>query len=76
MSKSPAAPGDLSIFLNGDPYGLPAGSGLLDLLASLGLDPRIVAVERNGELVRRPDFAQTPVAAGDRFEVVHFVQGG
>jgi thiamine biosynthesis protein ThiS len=35
-----------------------------------------VAVERNGLLVPRAAFAGTRLAAGDRLEVVHFVQGG
>jgi thiamine biosynthesis protein ThiS len=68
--------GSLDIVLNGEPHRLPAGSTLLDLVAGLGRDPRTVAVERNGEIVRRADYAATPLAAGDRLEVVHFVQGG
>lgn len=64
------------IFLNGEARHLPAGSTLLDLLAGLGRDPRTVAVERNGDIVRRPDYGATVLAAGDRLEVVHFVQGG
>jgi sulfur carrier protein len=66
----------LEIVLNGEPHRLAAGSTLLDLVAGLGRDPRTVAVERNGEIVRRPDYAATVLAAGDRLEVVHFVQGG
>jgi thiamine biosynthesis protein ThiS len=69
-----AAP--LEIVLNGEPHRLPAGSTLLDLVAGLGRDPRTVAVERNGDIVRRSDYAATALAAGDRIEVVHFVQGG
>jgi sulfur carrier protein len=64
------------IVLNGESRQVPAGATLLDLLAGLGRDPRTVAVERNGEIVRRPDYGATVLAAGDRLEVVHFVQGG
>jgi len=64
------------IRLNGEPHRVPAGGTLLDLLAGLGRDPRAVAVERNGDIVPRGRFAETPVAAGDRLEIVHFVQGG
>jgi thiamine biosynthesis protein ThiS len=66
----------MDIILNGDPHQLPAGTTVLDLVASLGRDPRTVAVERNGEIVRRPDYAATVLMAEDRLEVVHFVQGG
>lgn len=66
----------LDLTLNGEPYRVPAGSSVLDLLAGLGRDPRTVAVERNGEIVRRADYGEARLAAGDRLEVVHFVQGG
>jgi thiamine biosynthesis protein ThiS len=66
----------LEIMLNGEARRLPAGATVLDLLAELGRDPRTVAVERNGEIVRRPDYGATVLAAGDHLEVVHFVQGG
>ena len=66
----------LSITLNGQARQVAAGSTVLDLLAELGRDPRTVAVERNGEIVRRPAYAATELAAGDRVEVVGFVQGG
>ncbi|HSK75883.1 MAG TPA: sulfur carrier protein ThiS [Thermoanaerobaculia bacterium] len=62
--------------LNGEPRQLPAGATVLDLLAAVGRDPRTVAVERNGEIVRRAEYGATRLGAGDRLEVVHFVQGG
>jgi thiamine biosynthesis protein ThiS len=67
---------DLDLSLNGEPHRVPAGSTVLDLLAGLGRDPRIVAVERNGEIVRRAAYGETRLETGDRLEVVHFVQGG
>lgn len=66
----------LEIVLNGETRQMTEGATLLDLLAGLGRDPRTVAVERNGEIVRRAEYATTILAAGDRLEVVHFVQGG
>lgn len=64
------------IVLNGEPCRLAAPGTVLDLLATLGREPRTVAVERNGDLVRRAEYGQTPVLPGDRLEIVHFVQGG
>jgi len=66
----------MEIVLNGEPHRLPAGATVLDLVAGLGRDPRTVAVERNGAIVRRPDYGSTVLTPGDRLEVVHFVQGG
>jgi len=46
------------------------------LVASLGLDGRKVAVERNLEIVPRSTYAQIGLADGDRIEIVHFIGGG
>ncbi len=66
----------LDIYLNGEPRRLSQGATVLDLLSELGQDPRTVAVERNGDIVRRADYGVTGLAPGDRLEMVHFVQGG
>lgn len=68
--------GTLEVVLNGEPHRLAVGATVLDLVAGLGRDPRTVAVEHNGTIVRRADYGATVLAAGDRLEVVHFVQGG
>jgi sulfur carrier protein len=49
---------------------------ILALVEELGLDVRKVAVERNLEIVPKSQHAVTPVAEGDRVEVVQFVGGG
>ncbi len=48
-------------------------SALLDYLQLAG---KRVAVERNGEIVPRSRFAQTPLANGDQLEIVVAVGGG
>ena len=55
---------------------LVAGATVQDLLAALGLKQDRVAIERNGSIVARTAWTSTPVTAGDRFEIVHFVGGG
>jgi thiamine biosynthesis protein ThiS len=67
---------EIEIVLNGEGRRMEAGSTVLDLVAALGRDPRTVAVECNGDLLPRRDYGATRLAAGDRLEVVHFVQGG
>ena len=66
----------VSILVNGRARQVAPGNTVLDLLTELQRDPRTVAVERNGEIVRRPAYGETRLAAGDRVEVVGFVQGG
>jgi thiamine biosynthesis protein ThiS len=67
---------ELTITVNGEPRILPGPATLLDLLASLELDARMVVVELNREIVRRPRLGDTALSAGDQVELVHFVGGG
>lgn len=66
----------LQIDLNGDPRDLRAGATVADLVRELGLRSDLVAVERNGRLVPRSQHAATPLADGDRLEIVTLVGGG
>jgi sulfur carrier protein len=66
----------LEIMVNGEPRDIPAPATLLELLAHLGLDPRMVVVELNREIVRRARLGETALADGDVVELVHFVGGG
>ncbi|MCH9652079.1 MAG: sulfur carrier protein ThiS [Deltaproteobacteria bacterium] len=66
----------MDIQLNGERRTLPSGADLFGLLESLGKDARMVAIEVNGEIVRRPRYSETILRSDDRVEVVHFVQGG
>lgn len=54
-----------------------AGVGCVsDLVAELALDPRMVAIERNGAIVPRSAYATTPIMDGDAIEIVNFIGGG
>jgi sulfur carrier protein len=66
----------VTIQLNGDPYELPDGSTVTDLLTRLEIDPRRVAVERNFTVLKRDRYASTAIEAGDQIEIVNFVGGG
>ena len=70
------APAEIEIYVHGQPRAVAAGSTVTTLLQTLELDPRTLAVERNLELVPRGQHAATPLAAGDRLEVVTLVGGG
>ncbi len=66
----------MQLTINGE---IRAFSGVADvagLVMALGLDTRKVAVERNLEIVPRSAYQKTPVADGDRIEIVHFIGGG
>ena len=66
----------MTISLNGEQREVPDGLTMADLLEWLKLPADRVAVERNLEIVPRERWRATPIEAGDRLEVVHFVGGG
>jgi sulfur carrier protein len=51
-------------------------STLTALVEALGLKSDRVAVERNGCIISRADWAATALRERDKLEVVHFVGGG
>jgi thiazole synthase len=67
---------EVRITVNGKPQTAPAGTSVAGLLATLGVDPARVAIERNEEVVPRKTWAEAPVAEGDKIEIVAFVGGG
>lgn len=67
---------DINITVNGEFRAMLPDSTVLSLLEALGLNPRAVAVELNGEILGRDDFAGTKLSGGDRVELVRFVGGG
>ena len=66
----------IAIELNGERTEVPAGESVAGLLQRLERDPRTVAVEHNGSILKRDRYAETALSAGDRLEIVQFVQGG
>lgn len=64
-----------SILLNGESRETGAGT-VSELVRELNLDPARIALEKNGEIVRKAFYGETPVNNGDKIEIVHFVGGG
>ena len=66
----------MQITINGESRPLDAPVNLAQLLGTLGLDARKIAVERNLEIVPKSQYGQVLVQGGDRLEIVHFIGGG
>lgn len=66
----------IRIQLNGDERDVPSGLSVRQLLEHLELEPSLVVVERNREIVDWDRHGEVPVEEGDRLELVHFVGGG
>jgi sulfur carrier protein len=66
----------LELQVNGEVCRCLPQTTLPQLLVQMGLDPRLLAIEYNGEILHRQFWAQTEIGAGDRLEIVTIVGGG
>ncbi|HYP27380.1 MAG TPA: sulfur carrier protein ThiS [Blastocatellia bacterium] len=66
----------MTVVLNGDDTQVSDGMVVADLIGFLGLKAERLAIEVNHKIIRRAEWASTPLAEGDRVEIVHFVGGG
>ena len=53
-----------------------AGKTIAEYLSTTQYDPRLIAVERNGESVFKSRYGETVLEDGDTVEIVSFVGGG
>ncbi len=66
----------MELIVNGEPRVLPEPISVADLVSELGVTGRKIALERNGEIVPRGEFATTMLAPGDKLEIVQAIGGG
>ncbi|KGE78366.1 MULTISPECIES: sulfur carrier protein ThiS [Halomonas] len=66
----------MQIQLNGEARTLEAEASVAQLVETLGLAGRRIAVEVNEEIVPRSAHGETRLADGDRVEIVHAIGGG
>lgn len=66
----------MTVTINGERRDAPPGATVADLLKQLDLPNGRVAIERNLEILPRPEWTSTAIQPGDRYEIVHFVGGG
>lgn len=62
--------------VNGRDVELPQPTALPDYLRGLGVDPRAIAVEHNGEIIQREVYDACWLRDGDVVEIVRMVGGG
>lgn len=66
----------MQLTVNGEIRSFEGVADVAGLVAALGLNTKKVAVERNLEIVPRSAYQKTPLADGDRIEIVAFIGGG
>ncbi len=77
MTPSAPALSAISLTINGTRRDLPAETSIAELLETLGLDPGMVVVEHNRNILRdRERYSSISLSGGDVVEIVQFVGGG
>jgi len=66
----------ITLQVNGDDRLCDHNLSMTKLLEFLGLNPRLVAVEYNGEILHRQLWEKTIIQNSDRLEIVTIVGGG
>ena len=66
----------IELVINGEPRSFPTPLTLAQLIELQNLAGKRIAIEKNGEIVPRSQHATTPLASGDRLEIVVAVGGG
>jgi sulfur carrier protein len=66
----------ITLQVNGESRSCPIETRLPELLKQLDLNPRLIAVEYNGEILHKQFWETTQMQEGDRLEIVTIVGGG
>jgi sulfur carrier protein len=66
----------IELTINGTPRQFSGPLNVTQLVDHLDLVGKRIAVERNGDIVPRSQFSDTPLSSGDRLEIVVAVGGG
>jgi sulfur carrier protein len=66
----------INLMVNGQEHSCPSETLLPELLLQLKMNPQLVAIEYNGEILHRQFWSGTRIEEGDALEVVTIVGGG
>ncbi|MFP5417957.1 MAG: sulfur carrier protein ThiS [Gammaproteobacteria bacterium] len=66
----------IELVINGERRSFPAPLTLSQLIGTLDMAGKRIAIEKNGEIVPRSRHAETALVQGDRLEIVVAVGGG
>ncbi len=69
-------PGSIQVQVNGKEREVRSGLSVHELVESFDLNPLLIVVELNREILNRDQFKDVLVSEGDAVELVHFVGGG
>ena len=65
-----------SLVVNGKEREVDLPINLANFLEENNIEPRLIAIEYNGAIIKRNQWSSVNLEAGDRLEIVHMVAGG
>ena len=68
--------GNIQVQVNGKEREVQSGLSVHELVEAFDLNPLLIVVELNREILSRDQFKDVHVSEGDAVELVHFVGGG
>ena len=68
--------GSIQVQVNGKEREVQSGLSVHELVESFDLNPLLIVVELNREILSRDQFKDVQISEGDAVELVHFVGGG
>lgn len=66
----------MDLLINGEKRALSSAKNITDVVAELGLEPKMVLIEHNGTALRRSEWPTTAVKSGDQLEILRVSAGG
>ena len=66
----------MQLTVNGKPREVDSPLTLRQFLEAHNVKPEMVAVEYNGDIIRRERYAEVHLQEGDKLEIIHMVGGG
>ena len=68
--------GSIQVQVNGKEREVQSGLSVHEFVESFDLNPLLIVVELNREILSRDQFKDVQISEGDAVELVHFVGGG
>jgi thiamine biosynthesis protein ThiS len=66
----------ITVTINGEQKTINQNITISDLLASYDVEPKMVVVELNAEIISRDQFSNTVIAQNSNIEIVQMMAGG
>jgi thiamine biosynthesis protein ThiS len=66
----------ITVFINGAAHQLTQNCSIAAMIEALGYTGKRIALERNGDIVPRSQYAEQTLSEGDKLEIVVAVGGG